>query len=182
MALSPAAPRTDFVYPTSYRLSFAKFPELSFYCQSVDLPEMRTDPSTLAVPQAELKIPGTKIDFGSLTAYIIADADLQNYEELYYWMTGLAFPQDTAQFEQFITDQKNRWFSRSITNLTSSQGQLDLLDANNQVSRSFRLTDCFPSSIGKLSLDSKIGPELPPLTFPVELTYQYFILLPKTKV
>jgi hypothetical protein len=168
----------NFVLPKSFRLSFTRLPDTSFYCQKVTLPGVTMGVADIPTPLMKVQLPGDRAVFNQLSVHVIATADLRNYEEMYRWLVGLSFPEDTDQFNTFIQQERERWHLRDQNSAETSDGMLELLDAHERTIRRFRFFDCFPVAIGDLDFDTQAS-DATPIAFPITFQYQLFVLEPK---
>lgn len=71
---------------TSYIMDVVRYPELSFQCQSINVPDVTLDPITTQFQDVRAKIPANVLNWSGLTATMVLDEDLLVYELLYNWM------------------------------------------------------------------------------------------------
>ena len=91
----------------SFAVVFTKLPSVQYFCQRITLPTVVLGESNEATPFMNLPVEGDTLTFEALTLSFVVDEDLQNYIEIYNWMTALGFPRDYSQFrtlKEVVTD------------------------------------------------------------------------------
>ena len=83
----------------SFEVVFTKLPSVQYFCQRITLPTVILGETNEATPFMNLPVEGDTLTFEALTLSFIVDEDLQNYIEIYNWMTALGFPRDYSQFQ-----------------------------------------------------------------------------------
>lgn len=106
-ALNEAPINANFLSPTSAIFKLRRSPSLNFYCQVSNLPGIgfATVPSQ-PNPFADLWKSGDQIMFNEFEITFAVDEDLQNYLEVWNWITGLGFPQDTKQYQKLAVQNQ----------------------------------------------------------------------------
>ena len=84
--------------PQGYRFQIKKLPNVNYFLQTVDIPEITMPPSIQSNPFADIQWPGNKLTFGDLNITFKVDEDLNNYRELFNWMMGIGFPENTEEY------------------------------------------------------------------------------------
>ena len=82
----------------SFEVNFARLPNVQYFCQRVNIPAVILGEAFQPMPFMNLPVEGDTLTFESLSLSFIVDEDLQNYIEMYNWMTALGFPRDFSQF------------------------------------------------------------------------------------
>ena len=82
MALHNQPENLNILSPVSFRLIIQKFPNVNFWCQSVNIPDMTISEITVPTPFVDIPIIGDRIEFGDLIVTILVDEDLINFLEI----------------------------------------------------------------------------------------------------
>lgn len=159
--------QVNYLQPTSFKLIVKRqrFANLEFFAQSVDLPSVTVPASTLPFKRADAHMPGDKIQFSEFNIDIIADENLQAYQEVLEWMTqnvNNSFKPTTA-----ITFDNEDTSTYDMT--------LSILSSHNNTTREVRFKSAFPISLGNLQMNaSQTGNDI--IVFPVTFMYSTFEL------
>lgn len=137
--------------PTGFRLSIMKLPELTYFCQEANLPELELPAIMMATPFSTSAVPGDMLHFGDLVVQFIVDENLSNYKGVFNWLIGLGFPENYTQYQNLIaTDPRalNTRFGEMPQNY--SDGTLEILGSNNLASQTILFRDLHPTSVSSL--------------------------------
>jgi len=151
----------DFLRPNGFRFQIANIPNVSFFCQAANIPQMSIGSPEMQTPLANIPFPGDKLQFGELIIRFLIQEDMANYKELYDWLTGLGFPENHQQFTDFINTQEyrtalgNKNKKESIAQV--SDATLFVLDSNNNPNVKITFIDAFPTSLEGLDFDISQG-------------------------
>ena len=88
------------------------------------------------------------MSYGGFSVIFKVDENLQNYLELYNWMTGLGFPSNFDQYREI--DQRN---STDDSGLRSDISLIVLNSAHN-ANYEFVFESCYPSYLSGLTFDA----------------------------
>lgn len=138
-----------------FLFGITKLPEISFFCQEVNLPDLQAPPAEMPTPLVAVPIPGEILTFGELSVTFLITDDMSNYIAVHNWMVGLGFPESHEQYKNFIN---NRTDAVNTNELLSgySDGVLQILNSSNNVARTIRFTDLFPTSLTQIQLQSTV--------------------------
>ena len=105
MALQQNQPDNyNILSPISYRLIIEKFPLLTFWCQTANIPGISTTEGVHSTPFREIPVIGEKIEFETLDVTMIVDEDLANFKEIMNWMTGFAPVHDKKEHTEYLNN------------------------------------------------------------------------------
>ena len=151
----------DFLRPNGFRFQIANIPNVSFFCQAANIPQMSIGQPEISTPLANIPFPGDKVQFGELMIRFLIQEDMANYKELYNWLTGLGFPESHQQFTDYINTQEYR---TALSNKNKkeaiaqvSDATLFVLDSNNNPNVKITFIDAFPVSLEGLDFDISQG-------------------------
>jgi hypothetical protein len=137
--------------PTGFRLSITKLPELTYFCQEANLPEVELPSMQMPTTFSTIGVPGDMIHFGDLTVQFLVDENLANYKGVFDWIIGLGFPESFLQYQEFAgTDPivTNNKFGGMVNNY--SDATLEILGSQNTTSQTILFKDVHPVSISSL--------------------------------
>jgi hypothetical protein len=133
-----------------FEVNIARLPNTEFFCQRVNVPGVILGETVEASPFMNTPLEGDTLTFESLTIGFILDEDMQNYIEIYNWLSALGFPKS---YDQFKSLQRAEKFPSEIDSLYSDINIMLLTNKNNP---NYQVTfhDIFPTSLGSLSFDA----------------------------
>jgi len=137
--------------PNGFNFSISKLPEVSFFCQEVNLPGISTQTAEMNTPFSLLPFAGDIITYEDLQVQFLVDENMLNYTAIYNWLIGLGFPEDNKQFSDF-TNNAIGGYSR--TDREFSDATLQILGSNNQPVKSIHFIDILPINLSTLTFQS----------------------------
>ena len=133
--------------PNGFMFNIQKLPNLSFFCQSVNLPGLTLGAPEFGNPFNVAPIPGETLTYDQLTVQFLIDENMANYQAIYNWIVALGFPES---YDQYITFTGNDTTNYSELAKNYSDATLQILTANNATSKSVQFIDMFPIGIDSL--------------------------------
>jgi len=134
-----------------FNFNITKIPEVSFFCQEVNLPGISIQNVEVASPLSMIHLSGDMLNYDELSIQFLIDENMNNYKAIHDWIVGLGFPVDHTQFSRFIDGQ-----SVGYTRLSkeSSDATLQILNNTNNASQTIRFVDVFPTSLSSMLFQS----------------------------
>jgi hypothetical protein len=148
--LSNQISNRNFLSPVGFKFIISKNPKISFFCNSVKLPEISLPTLTQPSYLKDIDVPGDKIDYGDLVIKFLVDEDMVNYVAIHNWITGIGFPESTNQFKELTTNDLG---IRDLLEITSD-ASLQILNSNYQVNSTIKFKDVYPVSLTPLEFES----------------------------
>lgn len=148
----------DYLRPNAFRFSVKDIPNVSFTCQSANLPQLALGFASQPTPFTDIPRIGDKLEFGEFTIRFLISEDMSNYLELYNWLVALGFPKDYTQFDALIKNRPSR-FPFKVNQrgesevLAYSDATLTILDSTNTPKVNIIYKDIFPISLEGLDFD-----------------------------
>lgn len=133
--------------PNGFLFNITKLPNLSFFCQSVNLPGITLGAPEFGNPFNVAPIPGETLTYDQLQVQFLVDEQMANYQSIYNWIVALGFPESYDQYVTFVAGDTNN-YSELAKNY--SDATLQILTANNQTAKAIQFLDLFPVSIDSL--------------------------------
>jgi hypothetical protein len=140
--------------PNGFQFSITKLPQVSYFCQEVNLPDISLGEPIQATPYVDAYIPGDKLEFAPLLVQFIIDEEMKNYTAIYNWLVGLGFPENKRQYSDWL---ENNDVSNSQTAEVFkgySDAVLGILGSNNTIVKSVRFIDMFPTNLSSITFVS----------------------------
>jgi hypothetical protein len=140
--------------PVSFRFTIKKLPNVSFFCQSVTVPEMRTTGVKRPSPLRDFEVYGDTLEFGILDVTFLIDEDLANYMELYNWLRAMTSPDN---FSGYNTTLNNSDDGLGVHGGLVSDATLHILTNSKNTNKNIQYKDIFPTRLGGLNFESDVG-------------------------
>lgn len=132
--------------PIGFEFSIARFPKVSFFCNTASLPQISLGGAEQANYLKQLMHPGDRVEYGELPINFLVDEDMLNYTLIHNWMTGLGFPETMQQFIDVTTDEAG---NRELLN-QYSDATLTILNSNYNPIVKIKFWDLYPTSLSSL--------------------------------
>ena len=134
----------------SFDVNFSRLPTVQYFCQRVSIPAVILGEAFQPMPFMNLPVEGDTLSFESMNISFILDEDMQNYIEIYNWLSALGFPKS---YDQFSTLKRAEKFPSETDSLYSDINIMLLTNKNNP---NYQVTfhDIFPTSLGSLNFDA----------------------------
>ena len=94
----------DYASGTQWRLAFNRTPKTTWFCTAANLPGVTLGEAMYPTPMQDTYISGDKLTFETLNITFLVDEELQNYRELWDWITGIGFPVKHSQWETTLSE------------------------------------------------------------------------------
>ena len=138
----------NYLQPTGFKLLIdrVKYPNLEYFCQSVDHPSVSVNEVPLPVRRiTSVPLPGDKITHNEIGFNIILDEEMTGYNEMYNWLQRLV---NEAQVSPIQRDVKFPTYA-DIT--------LMILSSHNNATQKIKYNDCLPTSLGGIQFTTTTG-------------------------
>lgn len=141
----------SYLKPNSFRFQIAKMPNVTYTCQSANLPPLQMGQAVQNSPFVDIPHPGDKINFGEFTIRFLINEDMSNYKEIYDWIVSMGVPSRGDQWGQLGT--RASVFDGDKYQSNFSDASLIILNSNNNPVVRLNFQDLFPISIEGLDFD-----------------------------
>jgi len=133
-----------------FEINFSRLPATTYFCQRVNIPSVILGETHESNPFMNTPLEGDTLSFEALSISFIVDEDMQNYIEIYNWLTAIGFPRDYTQFAAL---------KRSEDFPTNSEGiysDINVMLHTNKSNPNYKITftDVFPTALSSVQLDS----------------------------
>lgn len=162
----------NFLSPVGFKFIINKAPKVDFYSNYANIPAITLGTASYNRYGKNIDIPGDKMNFDDLRIRFLVDENLENYMEIWNWMTGLGFPYSLEQYDdlsktgQDYGNTKERFYE-------TSDGTLQILNSNFNVSTQVIYTDMFPVYLSTLDFDAT-NTDVNYFTAEVTFKYTYY--------
>ena len=132
----------------SFDVSFSRLPAVQYFCQRISLPTVVLGETNEPSPFLNLPLEGDTLTFEAMSLSFIVDEDLQNYREIYNWLTALGFPREYGQFAALKETASG--------SEETKYSDLTIVLHTNKSNPNYRIkfTDCFPTSLSSIQFDA----------------------------
>ena len=150
----------------SFEIAFSRLPTVEYFCQRVNIPAVILGDTFQPTPFLNTPVEGDTLTFEAVNVSFILDEDLQNYREMYDWMTALGFPREYGQFTE-LQDAK------TVSESTSKYSDMSILLHTNKSNPNYiiKFTDVFPTSLSAVQFDTTAS-SLDPIVVDATFAFQ----------
>lgn len=138
--------------PNGFQFGIQKLPQLSFFCQQVNLPGITLGSPEFGNPFNVAPIPGDTLTYDTLSVQFLVDENMSNYKAIYNWVVALGFPETYEQYLTLISSADISGLSELAKNY--SDASLTILGASNNPVQTIEFYDLFPVTIDSLMFQS----------------------------
>ena len=150
----------------SFEVNFSRLPNVQYFCQRVNIPAVILGDTFQPTPFLNTPVEGDTLTFEAVNISFILDEDLQNYREMYTWMTALGFPREYNQFTQLQE-------AKTISETASKYSDMSILLHTNKSNPNYEIkfTDVFPTSLSAVQFDTTAS-SLDPIVVDATFAFQ----------
>ena len=136
----------------SFEVNFSRLPNVEYFCQRVNIPAVILGEAFQPMPFMNLPVEGDTLSFESMNLSFILDEDMQNYMEIYSWLTALGFPRDYEQFKTLKPESEASQYSSMFSDV-------NIILNTNKSNPNYKVTfnDCFPTSLSSVQFDTSVS-------------------------
>jgi len=157
---------TSFLQPTKFQLTFTRMPNITYFCQTFNLPGISMSEIVHNTPFVDLYVHGDKVQYEPLDLTFMVDEDLRGWLEIHDWITGLTFPKNFDQYRRLVKDNEDYGG-------TVSDAVMTLISNKNTPNIRITFKDCFPTSVSSIAFDYTMDASMT-LTSSATFRYNYF--------
>ena len=158
----------NFLSPVGFKFTLSKDPKIAFFCNSAKIPEINLGSATQPTYLKNLDIPGDKLSYGDFGLRFLVDENLENYMAVHNWLTGLGYPETTAQFKDLTTNEDG---VRDL-NEQFSDGSLHILNSNFRDVAIVKFRDLYPTQLTSLEFQAS---DTDITYFTAEVSFKYTV-------
>ena len=143
----------NFLSPIGFKFSLAKFPKVSYFCQTANIPSMNLGIQQQSTPFRSLPLEGF-IEYDPLTLSFLVDEDLENYLILHNWIRALGTPDDTLERTNYKLKMAQE-FGKDNNDLYAD-GTLMVLNSNFNHNFDIVFEDLIPIGLNALEFNASV--------------------------
>ena len=144
-SLTSQPQNTNFLSPLGFRFSLKRSPNLNFFATDVNIPSFEIGTINVPSPFKRIEFPGDKPSFGDFILTFKVDEGLQNYLEIFNWISKIGFPES---FDQFASVRNT---STSAGQGIQSDGTLTILNSSMNPSTEVRFENMYPYNLSAVN-------------------------------
>ena len=151
----------SYLAPTQFELLVKKLPNTKYFATGVNVPSVSVaeiqQPTNLG---RNVLVPGDKINLGELTVNFIVDENMENWTELYTWMSQITSSTDPEKFRTLVGANRKAdepYDGSGDYETMYSDMTIVVTTAANNPNRYIRIQDAFPTSLGEVTMDTTVA-------------------------
>lgn len=159
----------DMVQPGGYLAQIKKLPNVTYFMQEVEIPDIKLPPAIQSTPFTDIPWVGNNVYFGDLNIDFKISEDFANYNELYNWITTVGFARNTKDYGD-------------LTRLPKFSGlgvysDISIIPTDNLKNPNYEFVfeDCWPTALGKFKLQTNTK-DVPTLNCTASFKYTIFTI------
>jgi len=149
-ALDRVPTNKNYLSPTGFQFLLKKIPNTEFFVQAANIPGLIIGQAIQPSPFTNNYFPGDEITYEEFNLRFIVDEDLENYKELYRWITALGRDTDFGKYKAEL--QRNRDINPDTGDLYSD-ASLTILTNSKNANITVSFFDMFPVALSSLDFD-----------------------------
>ena len=154
-ALTRNPSNTDLLQSTKFRVTFDKFPGMTFFCTSANIPGISLTEIPYQTSFLDVWVPGEKLIYDTFNITFLVDEEMRAWTELHDWIRGITFP---TEFQEFVRLKNMSRENRIPPNSTAKgNAKVGMSDASmtihtnkNNPNIRFKFVDMFPTSVSTI--------------------------------
>ena len=138
-----------------FKFILERCPKVDFLCNQANIPDVNLGIAQQATYLKNIPVPGDKLNYGNLNLAFMVDEDMENYLQIYQWITSLGFPESIDQYQELRTedrfyptiDQDDRYNERSDATLM-------IINSDYNPSVKIKFKDMFPVQLSGIPFNA----------------------------
>ena len=139
----------NFLSIVGFKFLLNRCPKVDFYCNTANIPEVILGTAVQRTYLKDIPVPGDKLQYGDLNITFMVDEDMENYLQIYQWITSLGFPESISQFSE-LKDTDRLLPEKPVAGdhfNERSDATLMILNSDYNPSVKIKFKDVFPVSL-----------------------------------
>ena len=154
---------TNFFTPLEFLVTINRLPNIEFYTQRTTIPGISANPIERPTMFNKVYETPDELSYNNFDFSFIIDENMNNFLEVFNWMTSITAPKNFDQFRQLKESKEGIISDISIVVLNSNK--------NSSIKINFK--NCFPISLSEIILDTTQSDVQYP-TATVTFQYDYY--------
>ena len=145
-ALANQIGNRNFLSPIGFKFTLARYPKISFFANSVRIPEISMSVAIQPNYLNDIPVPGTAMTFGDFNLRFLVDEDMENYMSIHNWITALGGSGSLKEYGDLLKSGDGI----RDTKKAFSDGSLRVLNSNYKDVAVVKFLDLWPVSLSSL--------------------------------
>ena len=142
---------TNLLQPTKFLLTFSRIPEVTYFCQEVNIPGMNLPNIIVPSPMLDYHAAGNKLTYNQLHVRFMVDEKLQSWQEIHTWFRSIASPESYVE-RKTLSQLQNQFNTKKSTSY--SDATLTVLSSLNNPILRVKFINMFPITLSDVIFDS----------------------------
>ena len=165
----------NFLSPLGFKFGLKRAPALNFFVIKASVPSISIGTANLPTPFKNVPLIGDKIEYGDLDLVFKVDENLENYLEIYNWITRITRPESFEGYKQL----KDAAGSNIKPNMDGtglySDATLTILNSSMSSVKNFEFRNMYPVLLSGMEFNST-ETDVNYVNASVRFRYQQFVV------
>tara|TARA_B100001996_G_scaffold4626_1_gene3919 strand:- start:3640 stop:4218 length:579 start_codon:yes stop_codon:yes gene_type:complete len=138
----------NFLSVVGFKFLLERCPKVDFFCNQANIPDVTLGVAQQATYLKNIPVPGDKLQYGVLNLSFMVDEDMENYLQIYQWITSLGFPESLNQYQELRREDRFSPIIDAQDPLNErSDATLMIINSDYNPSVKIKFKDMFPVSL-----------------------------------
>lgn len=144
--------------PTKFQLHFTRLPDVVYYCHIVTLPGGEVKPVTQVNPFKNRMAAGHKLEYDFLDITFVVEEEMYSHQAIHDWLKDIGTETSFQDYNdlKLFPGQSNPAINTSFPD-AYCDATLTILNTQNNPKINFTFHDCFPTKLGKITMNSELA-------------------------
>lgn len=157
--------------PVGFKFLLEKAPKVDFFSNYAGIPAITLGSALQTRYGKNIDIPGDKMSFEDFRLRFLVDENMENYMEIWNWMTGLGFPYSLEQYADLRDNSDDRSIQLKNRDFYErSDGTLNILNSTFNLQSQVIFIGMYPIYLSALDFDATLEDVR---YFTAEVTFKY---------
>ena len=144
---------TDLLQSHKFQIVFDRMPNVTYFCQTANLPGISLTEIQQFTPFIDLFRPGEKAIYDTFNASFLVSEDMSPWFELHDWIRAATFPTDFKEYMELARKTKSTYDQSLAVNrrpVVYTDGALTIYSNKNNPRFRVKFYDIFPNYLGSI--------------------------------
>ena len=163
----------NFLSVVGFKFLLERCPKVDFFCNQANIPDVTLGVAQQATYLKNIPVPGDKLQYGVLNLSFMVDEDMENYLQIYQWITSLGFPESLDQYQELRREDRFSPIIDAQDPLNErSDATLMIINSDYNPSVKIKFKDMFPVSLSSVPFNATSEQQQ---YYTAQATFQYTI-------
>ena len=145
----------NFLSVVGFKFLLERCPKVDFFCNQANIPDVTLGVAQQATYLKNIPVPGDKLQYGALNLSFMVDEDMENYLQIYQWITSLGFPESLDQYQELRREDRFSPIIDAQDPLNErSDATLMIINSDYNPSVKIKFKDMFPVSLSSVPFNA----------------------------